>query len=38
VEATEIDIETVTDEIERMSIMDERCHRLRQIPGFGPLV
>ena len=35
---TEIDIATVTDEIERISIEDERCRRLRQIPGFGPLV
>src|SRR5579872_1779650 len=35
---TEIDIETVTDEIERISNQDERCQRLRQIPGFGPLV
>jgi len=35
---TEIDIETVTDEIERISAEDERCRRLRQIPGFGPLV
>ena len=35
---TEIDIQTVTDEIERISNEDERCQRLRQIPGFGPLV
>jgi transposase len=35
---TEIDIESVTDEIERISTEDERCRRLRQIPGFGPLV
>ena len=35
---TEIDIETVTDEIERISTEDERCRRLRQIPGIGPLV
>jgi transposase len=35
---TEIDIETVTDEIERIGSEDERCRRLRQIPGFGPLV
>jgi transposase len=34
----EVDIETVTDEIERISNEDERCQRLRQIPGFGPLV
>ena len=35
---TEIDIEAVTDEIERISNEDARCRRLRQIPGFGPLV
>src|ERR1051326_2231052 len=35
---TEIEIETVTDEIERISNQDERCQRLRQIPGVGPLV
>ena len=35
---TEIDIETITDEMERISNEDERCRRLRQIPGFGPLV
>jgi transposase len=35
---TEIDIETVTNEIERIGAEDERCRRLRQIPGFGPLV
>jgi transposase len=34
----EIDIETVTDQIERIATEDERCRRLRQIPGFGPLV
>lgn len=34
----EIDIATVTEEIERISAEDERCRRLRQIPGFGPLV
>ncbi len=34
---TEVDIETVTDEIARISNEDERCQRLRQIPGFGPL-
>src|SRR6185369_5635882 len=32
------DIETVTDEIERIGSEDERCRRLRQIPGFGALV
>lgn len=34
----EIDIETITDEIERISQEDAHCRRLRQIPGFGPLV
>lgn len=32
------DIETITDEIERISNQDALCRRLRQIPGFGPLV
>ena len=35
---TEIDIKTVTDELERISKEDARCQRLLQIPGFGPLV
>jgi transposase len=35
---TEIDIQSITDEIERISNQDERCQRLRQIPGFGPLI
>jgi transposase len=35
---TETDIKTVTDELERISKEDARCRRLRQIPGFGPLV
>jgi transposase len=34
----EIDIEAVSDEIERISLQDAQCRRLRQIPGFGPLV
>ena len=34
----EIDIKTITDEIERISNEDALCRRLRQIPGFGPLV
>jgi transposase len=34
----EIDIEAVTDEIDRISKEDALCRRLRQIPGFGPLV
>ena len=34
----EIDIQAITDEIERISNEDELCRRLRQIPGFGPLV
>ena len=35
---TEIDIKAITDEIERISNDDARCRRLRQIPGFGPLI
>jgi transposase len=35
---TEVDIKTVTDELERISKEDARCQRLLQIPGFGPLV
>jgi transposase len=35
---TELDIKNVTEEIERVGNEDERCRRLRQIPGFGPLV
>jgi transposase len=35
---TEIDIKAITNEIERISNDDARCRRLRQIPGFGPLV
>jgi transposase len=35
---TEIDIKAITNEIERISNEDARCRRLRQIPGFGPLV
>jgi transposase len=35
---TESDIQTVTEEIERIGNEDELCQRLRQIPGFGPLV
>src|SRR6516225_9186829 len=34
----EIDIQAITDAIERISDEDMRCRRLRQIPGFGPLV
>jgi transposase len=34
----EIDIQAITDEIERISNEDGLCRRLRQIPGFGPLV
>lgn len=34
----DIDIEMITDEIERISNQDALCRRLRQIPGFGPLV
>src|SRR5580704_13356394 len=32
------DIKTITDELERLSKEDPLCRRLRQIPGFGPLV
>jgi len=32
------DIEAITEEIERISQENEVCRRLRQIPGFGPLV
>ena len=35
---TETEIEAITDEIERISNEDARCRKLRQIPGFGPLV
>jgi transposase len=35
---TESDIKAITDEIGRISNEDARCRRLRQIPGFGPLV
>jgi transposase len=34
----ESDIETASDEIERIAGEDEACKRLRQIPGVGPLV
>jgi transposase len=34
----DIDIQTITDEIEHISNEDALCRRLRQIPGFGPLV
>jgi transposase len=34
----EIEIEAVSDEIDRISKEDALCRRLRQIPGFGPLV
>jgi transposase len=34
----EIDITAITEEIERIGNEDARCRRLRQIPGFGPLV
>jgi transposase len=34
----DIDIETITDEIERISNENALCRRLRLIPGFGPLV
>jgi transposase len=34
----DLDIKTVTDELERISQENALCRRLRQIPGFGPLV
>ena len=34
----EIDIQAITGDIERMVDEDGLCRRLRQIPGFGPLV
>ena len=34
----ESDIQTISDEIERISNENPLCRRLRQIPGFGPLV
>ena len=34
----ELDIKAMTEEIERISNENELCRRLRQIPGFGPLV
>ena len=34
----EINIQAITDEIERISKENALCRRLRQIPGFGPLV
>jgi transposase len=33
----EIDIQTITEKIERISNENASCQRLRQIPGFGPL-
>jgi transposase len=34
----ELDIKAITEEIERISKENALCQRLRQIPGFGPLV
>jgi transposase len=34
----ELDIKAMTEEIERISKENALCRRLRQIPGFGPLV
>jgi len=34
----ELDIKAMTEEIERISNENALCQRLRQIPGFGPLV
>ena len=35
---TDIEMQTITDEIELISKEDASCQRLCQIPGFGPLV
>src|SRR5246127_976516 len=35
-EQTEIDIEAISDEIERIRNEDARCRKLRQSPRFGP--
>ena len=34
----ELDVKTITEEIERISKENALCRRLLQIPGFGPLV
>jgi transposase len=34
----ELDIEAMSDELERISEQNELCRRLLKIPGFGPLV
>jgi transposase len=34
----ELDVESITEQIERISNEDEACKRLRQVPGIGPLV
>ncbi len=34
----ELNIETMSDELERISEDNELCRRLRKIPSFGPLV
>ena len=34
----DLDIKAITEEIERISKENALCQRLRQIPGFGPLV
>jgi transposase len=34
----EADIESISNEIDRIGQEDANCRRLRQIPGFGPLV
>ena len=34
----ELDIKAITEEIERIGKENALCQRLRQIPGFGPLV
>ena len=34
----ELEVKAMTEEIERISQENELCRRLREIPGFGPLV
>jgi transposase len=34
----EVDIATISEEIDTIASHDPTCHRLRQIPGVGPLI
>jgi len=34
----ETDVQTITDEMERIRHEDARCRQLRPIPGFGPMI